>query len=142
MGIVVCLTMLAGLLMFLPVRLQPLWLKEKSSDQEHGSARAGISRHLIVAVLLLLIGLWNTFWYGAQHFELFWGKTAVVSGVIMVLVAIILAAEVAPQNSGSLASVYRFLKPLRQALVVGLLAGFLLYAITLVQLNLGYPIIQ
>jgi hypothetical protein len=31
--------------------------------------------------------------------------------------------------------------PLRIVLLLGLLAGFLLYSVTLVQLNLGYPII-
>ena len=63
----------------------------------------------------------------------------------MVLAAIIVFAQ---HGSGRLQEVewlqktYQLIQPLTLVLAVGLLLSFLLYAVTLVQLNLGMPILQ
>lgn len=83
----------------------------------------------IASYLLLIGGLWNAVWYGLRHLGSFWGNASIITGVLMVLAALSLFRFI------TLASVNRKL------LALGLLAGFALYAITIVQLNLGYPII-
>ncbi|MGH1487399.1 MAG: hypothetical protein ACRBCI_14385 [Cellvibrionaceae bacterium] len=131
MGIVVTVFMLLGLLVLSPLPL----LKAKKNNQ------------LIyyIAYGLLLMGLWNFLWFGLRHLSIFWGIAAVVSGVFMVLASIIILVE---SNEPRLAenalvkSLYTMVKPLKLWVVTLLLASFLLYAITLIQLNLGYPIIS
>ena len=128
MGIVVCLSMLLGLLMFMP----KTWLSHKLL----------VKWQSIIAVQLFLFGVWNAAWYGIQHLNSFWGQAALVSGLIMILVGIILVVESGDEKSKFIISFYQSIKSIRSIIVVALLVCFLLYAVTLIQLNLGVPIIQ
>ena len=142
MGIVVCAGMLLGLL--------ALIFQAKPHSQT-GSDRS-IQRLVksCVSCGLLMLGLWNSLWYGLSHFDVFWGKAALVSGLFMILASIILVAELVdavkkPSRSAGqqiLKRCARLLVSLRGLIVIGLAASFLLYCTTLVQLNLGYAIIQ
>jgi len=83
-----------------------------------------------IAWALLAGGLWNAAWYGLRHLGSFWGSVSILTGVMMVLGAL------------HLLNFIRLPTALRKLCMFGLAAGFLLYAITIVQLNLGYPIIR
>jgi len=39
----------------------------------------------VIASIVMLAGLWNVLWYGAQHIGELWGNMAVLSGVLLVL---------------------------------------------------------
>jgi len=39
----------------------------------------------VIASIVMLAGLWNVFWYGAQHIGELWGNMAVLSGVLLIL---------------------------------------------------------
>jgi len=93
-------------------------------------------------LLLLALGLWNTAWYGLRHLGSFWGNAALVTGIVMLLAGFILLVESKPQHPPVLLAVYQKLKLLRLPIFIALLASFLLYVITLIQLNLGYAIIH
>ncbi len=128
MGIVVCISMLLGLLMFTP----KAWLGHKTLTKWQS----------IIAVQLLLFGVWNAAWYGAQHMGSFWGEAALVSGLTMILSGIVLAVESGDEKNKFTNSIYQLIKPVRLIVIVMLFVSFALYAITLIQLNLGIPIIQ
>lgn len=130
MGIVVCITMLLGLLAF--VRN---WRRSVKASWLDGLTRSA-------PTLLIVMGLWNAAWYGLRHLGSFWGNAALITGIIMLLAGLILFVESKPQRSPALLAVYQKLKLLRLPIFIALLAGFLLYAITLIQLNLGYAIIH
>lgn len=133
MGIVVCVTMLFGLLGL---------LKKRGKIPDKGSLLEAI--YFMIPSLSLLIGLWNFAWYGLRHLGSFWGYTALVTGIVMLITGIILLVEFSGskvQRAPALLATYKLLKPIRIPIVIALLAGFLLYAITLIQLNLGYEII-
>lgn len=83
-----------------------------------------------VCFALLAGGLWNALWFGLRHLGSFWGNASIITGLIMVLAAIHLLAVIKLPQS------------LNKIITLGLTIGFLLYAITIVQLNLGYPIIS
>ena len=134
MGIVVCITMLFGLLAF--VRN---W-RRNAEDNVKASWLDGFVGS--APVLLLVMGLWNAAWYGLRHLGSFWGNAALITGVVMLLAGLILLVESKPQHPPALLAVYQKLKLLRLPIFIALLASFLLYAITLIQLNLGYAIIQ
>lgn len=93
---------------------------------------------VFTSAALLFFGLWNVLWYGLRHFDSFWGFAAIFSGIVMVLSAVIIfleRGEPAVTDSTWVGSI--------RSIVVWVLAGcFLLYAVTLVQLNLGYPTIS
>ena len=114
MGIVVMLGMLAGLVLMLAnirqVSLKSLVVK-------------------LLAVFVLLCGLWNAFWYGTQHLQQFWGMVAFGSGLVMIVTAMVVLSK-------------RQSMPLNLVLITLLSASFLLYLVTIVQLNLGLPIIR
>jgi len=38
-----------------------------------------------LGLLLEAAGIWNSFWYGLQHFSDFWGQMALWSGLVMLL---------------------------------------------------------
>jgi len=95
-----------------------------------------------VPSLLLALGLWNAAWYGLRHLGSFWGYAALLSGIVMLLAGFILLIESKTQPPPALLAVYQKLKLLRLPIFIALLAGFLLYAVTLIQLNLGYAIIH
>ena len=87
----------------------------------------------IVALLLLLSGLWNALWYGLRHLGEFWGHAGLVTGFAMLLAAFYLWLNRSGDQS----------KTVFKVLVTGALAlSFALYFISLVQLNLGYEIIR
>lgn len=135
MGIVVSVFMLMGLLLLWPwpspmtngLQTRPAWLRA-------------------IAVGVLLAGAWNALWHGLRHLDAFWGVAALASGVLMMATAFIVlrrkrraTAQVGDIPGAAPASARR--APLVLLLFAALLACFLLYAVTLVQLNLGYSII-
>ena len=133
MGIVVCVAMLAGLLGFMPMP----WRENQANSVPAQSILGRVQS--IAPLLLAIMGAWNALWYGLRHLGSFWGNTGLVTGLIMLMAAVLLNKT----NTGSLlAVIYRVLNPLRVPVFIALLASFLLYLVTLIQLNLGYPIIR
>ena len=114
MGIVVMLGMLAGMVLML-TNIRQVLLKPLLVK--------------LLAAFVLLCGLWNAFWYGIQHLQQFWGMAALGSGLAMILAAWVILGKRKPL-------------PLGLVLVTLLLASFLLYLVTIIQLNLGLPIIS
>ena len=134
MGIIVCITFLLGVLAFL----------RSAKNTAKSPIKNGWFNNLLASapVLLLVMGLWNAAWYGLRHLGSFWGHAALVSGIVMLLVGLLLFVERKPQYSGPMLTVYHSIRLLRWPLFIALLASFLLYAVTLIQLNLGYSIIH
>ncbi|MGS2717291.1 hypothetical protein ACVBE9_03910 [Eionea flava] len=103
-----------------------------------------VSTHVISA-LLLLAGLWNSLWFGLRHLEQFWGIAALVSGIVMVMMSVLIAGDAVNKTAryySYIQLVYRYIKPIAAVVNVVLLCSFILYAVTLVQLNLGMEIIR
>ncbi len=113
MGIVMAVVMLAGLIM--------IFKRKRSSTISN-----------VVALLLVLGGFWNALWYGLRHLGEFWGIAGIVTGFTMVVAALYLWLNHSGDQPKKLYKLW-----------VGsaLAASFLLYFVTLVQLNLGYKII-
>ena len=133
MGIVVTVFMLLGLLLVSPFCFFSL----KRYREKQGLVT-------FIGFGLLLSGLWNTLWFGLSNPLIFWGQAALVSGVFMVAVACLIIGSHYKGNEkvlGFFRSISRRLESLRLLLILGLLASFLLYLITLIRLNLGYPIL-
>lgn len=113
MGTVMTLCMLLGVLFShrLPglslFRISPHWLRQ------------------LVGGILVLAACWDIFWYGSQHPGEFWGRMAIASGVLMLLLAGFLIAE--PKMPALLAKI----RPLLVLLLTGLTAY---YAITIYNL--------
>ncbi len=134
MGIVVTVFMLLGLL-----KLSSLSFLGGNRLNNH------LPLNMVISHGLLLVGLWNTAWFGLQHLTIFWGVAALLSGLLMMLCAIIIIVE---HPCGKLSknpltnTLYRVIKPFKCWLIAALWVSFLLYATTLVQLNLGLAIIQ
>ena len=116
MGIVMTLAMLAGLV--------TLFKSDRSTVITY-----------VVALCLLASGLWNALWYGLRHLGTFWGVAGIVTGLTMILVAFHLWSN-RDRAQSEIRADYKWF------LAGALMAGFLLYFITLVQLNLGYEIIR
>jgi len=97
-----------------------------------------------VAVALLGLGLWNVI-YGYLNISGFWLWVSLVSGIAMVLASFYILAEtnvdIDSQETSDVNAQINNSK-LRNAVVTVLALSFLVYAITLVQLNLGYPILR
>lgn len=123
MGIVVTIVMLLGLLALY--------------GQKYTS---GNRVQLTIICLLVLLGAWNAFWHGIQYWPVFWAKAAVISGTFMMLSASLLLVKKYSIALSFLKSVAG--KVLVYLTIAGLLCSFLLYAVTLIQLNMGYPIIR
>jgi len=134
MGVIVCVTLLFGLLALL--RDWRGKAKQKITTGPLGAI------YTLAAMLSVAMGLWNTLWYGLRHLGSFWGNAALITGLAMLLAGFILLIEDKAQNSPRLSSLYKKVAPARLPVMVALLAGFLLYAVTLIQLNLGYAIIH
>ncbi len=133
MGIVVTIFMLLGLLMVSSFS----WLSLGAKKNERSIAH-------FIGNGLLLAGLWNAFWHGLRYADVFWGQAALVSGLLMILVSIIILKEYGSHKlatSRAIASIYKIINPLSILWIMGLLLSFLLYAVTLIQLNLGLDII-
>jgi hypothetical protein len=132
MGIVVCVFMFLGLLIAAPWAPSPLRAVRKSPRAVD-----------VLACGLLLAGLWNALWYGLRHLSEFWGVAALISGSVMILVAVILlvgkGSEVWRRQSAAV-RVYAALKPVAGLLVAALGLCFVVYAVALVRLNLGMSI--
>lgn len=110
MGTIVTCCMIAGLLVALKLPVLD-----------------GLPNSLKQAVgwIVLSGGLWNTFWYGVQHLTEFWGYSALVSGILMMITALfILIPEKLP-------ALIRRSKPM----ILVLLAGYAtLYGVTIARL--------
>jgi len=92
---------------------------------------------------LFAAGLWNALWHGLRHLGDFWGLEAVVSGTLMVGVAIVALQErsqFGASRIGWLSRSYRAIRSISLPMSMDLLACFLLYTTALVRLNLGYGI--
>jgi hypothetical protein len=125
MGIVVTIAMLFGLVVLRPTP----WRYEPNRFVDPSIV-------VFSSVVLSVCGLWNV-GYGVLHLTAFWGWAALVSGLTMVM-----AAAVIFLFHGQAARVTFTWVDIVKPWVTGLLAGFfLLYSVTLIQLNLGYPII-
>jgi hypothetical protein len=132
MGIVVTVFMVLGLLHQSPIIFLSLSrLKKKKSLTK------------FIGIGLLLMGFWNLLWFGLRHLTFFWGQAAAVSGVFMVMTALlILVSPHSPYSSNaSLQKIAHLIKPLSLLWLLGLLVSALLYTVTLVRLNLGLSIL-
>ncbi len=127
MGIVVTIAMLFGLVVLRPTP----WRAD-------AAAQADLRFVVFTAGALLLAGLWNALWHGLRNLDSFWGLAALFSGVVMVLAAVIIFLE---RGEPAVAD-STWVGSIRSMVVWVLAACFLLYAVTLIQLNLGYPIIS
>jgi len=119
MGIVICVTILLTLSVLRP---SP-W----NGRREDASP---IGFYSFVSIISALFGAWNAF-YGLLNLFEFWGITALISGVLLLCASLTLVLE----RSRGISIAYW---P-RLMLVLGLAFSFLLYAITIIQLNLGLP---
>lgn len=125
MGIVVAVFMLLGVLMaspWVPTRLRVIRPKPNVVDT--------------LATGLLLAGLWNSLWYGLRHMANFWGQAALVSGLLMVAVAMLLLTRHGShgwRRRPAVVWVRAALKPLAGILGVALALCFGLYVWALVR---------
>lgn len=126
MGIVVTVVMLLGLIVLRPTP----WSKD------HGQ-RQDLRLVTFTIAMLVVMGLWNTLWYGLRHLGEFWGWAAVISGISMLLAAMIIFTE----RSNPLSATESWLGAMRNMIVGVLAVSFLLYAVTLVQINMGVAFI-
>lgn len=126
MGIVVTVVMLLGLTILRPTP----W-----SDE--GEQVMGVRMTRATFVLLLVLGLWNVFWHGINNMDDFWGWAALGSGIVMLLSARIIFLEHLSLRDGFGPVNTSF----RTAVVGFLSVFFLLYAVTIVQINMGLPIL-
>ena len=124
MGIVVSIAILVALLMMC---FTNIYKKSKH--------KSGI---VLAVVFVIAVGLWNAVWYGVQNVPSFWGVSALLSGVFMLFAAQIIYLEM-KKSSWVQHALYFDIK-LVTSMVLGLY--FLLYTVTIVQINLGMPIVQ
>lgn len=127
MGIVVTLFMLLGLLILSP--FSALNLRNRLSPNACLWAGRGV----------MLLGFWNSAWYGLQHLDRFWGWAALVSGIAMVLTGLMIQAAHSTAPAW-LAALIKKITAIKSLVLLVLLGSFLLYAITLIRLNLGLSI--
>jgi len=129
MGIVVCISMLLGLSVLQPIP----W--NRSGRAQHEPLFV-----LFVAIVLCGLGLWNVL-YGIFNASGFWMWASLISGTAMMLGSFYIFSE---QNAGFDTDGDSEINTsgMRKAIVAILVLSFLVYAVTLVQLNLGYSIIR
>jgi len=87
---------------------------------------------ILAVVFVIAVGLWNAVWYGVQNVPSFWGVSALLSGVFMLFAAQIIYLEM-KKSSWVQHALYFDIK-LVTSMVLGLY--FLLYTVTIVQINL------
>jgi len=124
MGIVVSLAMLLALLMMCFGRV--------CKKPEHQTfTKIGI-------FLVVVLGVWNAAWYGFQNIPSFWGITALLSGIVMLLAGQFVYLEITHS------SIVRHARYFDVKLVTMMVLGLylLLYVVTIIQMNLGMPIIS
>ena len=123
MGIVVCFAMLLGLTM-----LRPSPFNAKHHVLFNPECRR------VVWIALAGLGAWNVL-HGLFNASGFWCFMSIFSGVVMILAAGMVAgdqtANVAPERTAA-----------QNTIIVVLALSFLVYAVTLIQLNLGYAILR
>ena len=93
---------------------------------------------------LFLAGAWNAFWHGFRHIDLSWGIAALISGFFMMMAAILIFRKRTDYNfiSHSLYEIiFNVLNKFSLVIWLGLLLSFLVYAVSLILLNLGLPML-
>lgn len=136
MGIVVCISMLLGLSVLQPTP----WNSAKRANHHPRLV-------LVTAITLFALGTWN-FFYGYLNINGFWSMASMVSGSAMVFASYYVyrerpSAPLPEKNTVSDDSQSdKAQSGIRKAVVAVLALSFLVYAITLVQLNLGYSILR
>jgi hypothetical protein len=128
-----CVAMAVGIIAFMPLP----W-REVSRSQTNSNA-LGDRTKLVAPWIVGVAGLWNFAWYGLQNIPSFWGIAALTSGIIMLLSFFLLTPK--PHPNSIVESIRGHINKIRLPVYVGLVASFLLYLVTLIQLNLGLPII-
>lgn len=125
MGIVVTIIMLLGLMNLRPTP----W-----SD----SNREVFAANFVLAsmVLLFIGGFWNAVIYGFTHAEEFWGVAAIVSGIVMMAAGMFIGIRQFGPFEFSSGLLWA-----ERLTVLLLFLSFLLYSITLIQINLGLSFI-
>lgn len=133
MGIVVTIFMLLGLLQLPPLANGSLNVFARNDKNTHW-----------VGFGVLIAGAWNALWHGLRYLDTFWGVAGLVSGLLMMLAAILVLSRSGSVVSGNrfIKNVGQWLKSISVIIVLGLAASFLLYATTLIRLNLGLSIIH
>lgn len=150
MGIIMCLLMGVALMLIKPLRLLSVGRQYNEVELDVKGPRANktdetkLNKKVLLNVFAQIIffgGCWNTFWYGFNAMNSFWGVVAIVSGILMILASlfIFLRVKTAEQDMSHDSFPYSII--FEWLLSIGLLAFFLLYLITLVRLNLGLSII-
>lgn len=123
MGIVIALCLLTGTLVLF------------------NAARCSLRTKNRTAVLMALAACWNVFWYGLQHLGQTWGWIALASGLLMLLGSLILFSEGGMLKKSGMLKL-NFSRTLKHGVTVLMAVFALLYIVTIVQLNLGYPILR
>jgi len=113
MGTIVTVCMLIGLLFATPYAL-------KKNLPSLPSAIV-----YVVGGVVLLAGVWNSFWHGIQNLTNFWGQAALFSGLLMILTGLyIMRFNAMPP----------LLQKIRLVVLLGLLGWFLVYAFKILSL--------
>ena len=126
MGIVVSIAMLLGLVILRPTP----WRNGPRGRQDLRIVTFSVAN-------LFVFGAWNVLWYGLRHLSEFWGWAAIISGCSMILSGFIIMVERTNQNT----STGTWLAAIRGGVVFVLALSFVLYSVTIIQLNLGLPIL-
>ena len=79
----------------------------------------------VMASIVMLAGLWNVLWYGAQHIGELWGNMALLSGFLMILTSIYLF------KGQNVARVLRHIKPI---VIISLFVCAFFYSYTIYNL--------
>ena len=129
MGIVVAVSLLLGFLMMTPFCQKRVERRMfyRVFDQ-------------ITTVILVLVGGWNIVWYAFSYWPMLWAVIALLSGSVMLLSSLLLQCSARYFLNSSYYRVYH--RYMKFALPVALLFFFFLYAVTIVRINLGYPILS
>lgn len=133
MGIVVTIFMLLGLLQLPP--LVNLSINKFAKT---------VKNTTWLGSYLFFLGAWNALWHGLRNLDNFWGLAGLASGFFMMLTAILVWSRSDSQfaTNSIIISLKKVVEPISIFIFLGLLASFLLYATTLIRLNLGLPILS
>lgn len=124
MGIVVSVAMLLALAMM-------IFNKQLSNKNQRITV-------VLCIGFVALSGVWNSVWYGLQNVPSFWGFAGLLSGLFMLAAVSTFYIDMRAQALASSCTYAAF----RLAIMIGLSLYFLLYVVTIVQINLGMPIIH
>ena len=131
MGIVVTIVMLFGLVILRPTP----WRSSLTLEPNMAFVAVAI-------VSLLVCGLWNFLWFGLRHLSEFWGWAAIISGLAMILSAqLIITQHIVAQHSDRFNLLGTRLLKVKGVIISTLALSFVLYTVTIIQLNMGLPII-